>query len=78
MCWTDLWSGSAMCVARRDRALPVSWQQLTVQIGDKTIIHPVDGTVKDGTACALMGPTGSGKSEQPALAFHSCCVCRFL
>jgi len=30
---------------------------------EKTILHPITGVVKSGRVCAIMGPSGSGKSR---------------
>ena len=40
----------------------LSWNDLSIKSGEKTIIRNISGTVKPGTLLAIMGSSGAGKS----------------
>ena len=36
---------------------------MTVDMGKKTILNDISGSMKGGEVCALMGPSGAGKTS---------------
>ena len=43
-------------------ALPISWSNMSVYLGGKTVLQPCSGEVVAGACLAIMGPSGSGKT----------------
>ena len=46
----------------RSDHVTLSWNDLSIKSGEKTIIRNISGTVKPGTLLAIMGSSGAGKS----------------
>jgi ABC-type multidrug transport system ATPase subunit len=42
--------------------LPLTWHDLSVDLGGKTVVQPFSGRVAAGRCLAVMGPSGSGKT----------------
>ncbi len=41
----------------------LTWSSVNFQVGEKTILQDVWGSVAPGKVCAILGPSGSGKSS---------------
>ena len=41
----------------------LAWSSINFQVGQKTILQDIWGTVPPGKVCAILGPSGSGKSS---------------
>lgn len=48
---------------RHEEGQDIAWSNIVFKVGDKTILENCYGRVNAGQVCALMGPSGSGKSS---------------
>ena len=52
--------------SRREQGLinhDIAWCNVNFKVGEKTILYSCYGNVPAGTVCAILGPSGSGKSS---------------
>jgi ABC-type multidrug transport system ATPase subunit/pSer/pThr/pTyr-binding forkhead associated (FHA) protein/ABC-type multidrug transport system permease subunit len=56
------YEGGELIVIDERAGVNLSAQQVTVRIGDRTILHPTSLSVAPGEFAALIGPSGSGKT----------------
>ncbi len=58
----DQTTSRASNTAKAKSQLALSWRNITVDLGGKTVLQPFSGHVPAGACLAVMGPSGSGKT----------------